>query len=148
MAGAPTASAPVAAVPSLPALGRGCWEDVSISLGLVGVQLGGAAYMVVVTPVLALGLDPLFLVAVGSLCTGILTLPFAVKIERYPFVQIIHRVVLFDQRILVCNNILVEQEEMAVWDEQPAASRVHRAGIGRVRSSSNQSNAFLVPAGI
>ncbi|TVU39141.1 hypothetical protein EJB05_12546 [Eragrostis curvula] len=38
--------------------------------------------MVVVTPVLALGLDPLFLVAVGSLCTGILTLPFAVKLEK------------------------------------------------------------------
>jgi hypothetical protein len=33
--------------------------------------------------VLALGLDPLFLVAVGSLCTGVLTLPFAVKLERY-----------------------------------------------------------------
>jgi hypothetical protein len=69
--------------PSLPALGRGCWEDGAISLGLVAVQLGGAAYMVVVTPVLALGLDPLFLVAVGSLCTGVLTLPFAVKLERY-----------------------------------------------------------------
>ncbi|GJN07435.1 hypothetical protein PR202_ga25267 [Eleusine coracana subsp. coracana] len=70
MAGAPAPS------------GRGCWEDGAISLGLVAVQLGGAAYMVVVTPVLALGLDPLFLVAVGSLCTGILTLPFALKIER------------------------------------------------------------------
>jgi hypothetical protein len=38
--------------------------------------------MVVVTPVLALGLDPLFLVAVGSLCTAVLTTTFAVKIER------------------------------------------------------------------
>jgi hypothetical protein len=64
------------------AAGRGCWEDGAISLGLVGVQLAGAAYMVVVTPVLALGLDPLFLVAVGSLCTAVLTIPFAVKIER------------------------------------------------------------------
>ncbi|TVU03155.1 hypothetical protein EJB05_51313, partial [Eragrostis curvula] len=79
MAGAPAVAATGAAVP---ALGRGCWEDGTISLGLVAVQLGGAAYMVVVTPVLALGLDPLFLVAVGSLCTGVLTLPFAVKLER------------------------------------------------------------------
>ncbi|CAN6175416.1 unnamed protein product [Urochloa humidicola] len=64
------------------AVGRGCWEDGAISLGLVGVQLAGAAYMVVVTPVLALGLDPLFLVAIGSLCTAVLTTPFAVKLER------------------------------------------------------------------
>ncbi|GJN40421.1 hypothetical protein PR202_gb29629 [Eleusine coracana subsp. coracana] len=76
MAGAPATGA--ATVPS----SRGCWEDGANSLGLVAVQLGGAAYTVVVTPVLALGLDPLFLVAVGSLCTGILTLPFALNIER------------------------------------------------------------------
>ncbi|XP_062188846.1 WAT1-related protein At5g47470-like [Phragmites australis] len=87
MAGAPATTA-AAVVPSLPALrdggvgGRGCWEDGAISLGLVAVQLAGAAYMVVVTPVLALGLDPLFLVAFGSLTTGLLTLPFALKVER------------------------------------------------------------------
>jgi hypothetical protein len=28
------------------AAGCGCWEDGTISLGLVGVQLAGAAYMV------------------------------------------------------------------------------------------------------
>ncbi|KAG2645385.1 WAT1-related protein At5g47470-like [Panicum virgatum] len=88
MASAP-ATADAVAVPLLLPLddaaasaGRGCWEDGAISLGLVGVQLAGAAYMVVVTPVLALGLDPLFLVAFGSLCTAILTIPFAVKLER------------------------------------------------------------------
>ncbi|CAL5086697.1 unnamed protein product [Urochloa decumbens] len=87
MAGAPSAT-DAAAVPLLlplddaAAAGRGCWEDGAISLGLVGVQLAGAAYMVVVTPVLALGLDPLFLVAIGSLCTAVLTIPFAVKLER------------------------------------------------------------------
>lgn len=58
------------------------WEDAAISLGLVGVQLAGAAYMVVLTPILALGLDPLFLVTFGSLCTGILTFPFAFNLER------------------------------------------------------------------
>ena len=91
MASAP-ATADAVAVPLLlplddaaAAAGRGCWEDGAISLGLVGVQLAGAAYMVVVTPVLALGLDPLFLVAFGSLCTAILTIPFAVKLERFEF---------------------------------------------------------------
>nr|CAB3457958.1 unnamed protein product [Digitaria exilis] len=85
MAGAPAAAAD--AVPLLLPLGdaavvgRGFWEDGAISLGLVGVQLAGAAYMVVVTPVLALGLDPLFLVAIGSLCTAVFTIPFAVKLE-------------------------------------------------------------------
>ncbi|KAG8080543.1 hypothetical protein GUJ93_ZPchr0007g4049 [Zizania palustris] len=60
-----------------------CWEDVAISAGLVAVQLAGAAYMVVVTPVLALGLDPLFLVTFGSLSTGLFTLPFAINLERH-----------------------------------------------------------------
>jgi len=50
--------------------------------GLVGVQLAGTVYMVVVTPVLPLWLDPLFLIAVSSLCTGVLTLPLAIKLER------------------------------------------------------------------
>jgi hypothetical protein len=58
------------------------WEDAAISLGLVAVQLAGAAYMVVLTPILALGLDPLFLVTFGSLSTGLFTLPFAVNLER------------------------------------------------------------------
>uniref|UniRef100_A0ACD5U7J1 Uncharacterized protein n=1 Tax=Avena sativa TaxID=4498 RepID=A0ACD5U7J1_AVESA len=58
-----------------------CWEDAAISLGLVAVQLAGAAYMVVLTPILALGLDPLFLVTFGSLSTGLITLPFALKLE-------------------------------------------------------------------
>ncbi|KAL6639319.1 hypothetical protein ACP70R_023049 [Stipagrostis hirtigluma subsp. patula] len=85
---ATAAAAAADAVPSLPArlpdggAGRGCWEDGAISLGLVAVQLAGAAYMVAVTPVLALGLDPLFLVAFGSLSTALLTLPFALKLER------------------------------------------------------------------
>ncbi|CAN6205388.1 unnamed protein product [Urochloa humidicola] len=86
-AGAPAAAAAPLLLPlndddAVAAAGRGCWEDGAISLGLVGVQLAGAAYMVVVTPVLALGLDPLFLVAIGSLCTAVLTIPFAVKLER------------------------------------------------------------------
>jgi hypothetical protein len=38
--------------------------------------------MVVLTPILALGLDPLFLVTFGSLSTGLFTLPFAVNLER------------------------------------------------------------------
>uniref|UniRef100_A0ACD5ULL9 Uncharacterized protein n=1 Tax=Avena sativa TaxID=4498 RepID=A0ACD5ULL9_AVESA len=38
--------------------------------------------MVVLTPILALGLDPLFLVTFGSLSTGLITLPFALKLER------------------------------------------------------------------
>ncbi|XP_044965688.1 WAT1-related protein At5g47470-like [Hordeum vulgare subsp. vulgare] len=58
------------------------WEDAAISVGMVAVQLAGAAYMVVLTPVLALGLDPLFLVTFGSLSTGILTLPFALNLDR------------------------------------------------------------------
>lgn len=57
-------------------------EDVAISAGLVAVQLAGAAYMVVLAPVLALGLDPLFLVTFGSLATGLFTLPFAINLER------------------------------------------------------------------
>ncbi|KXG36234.1 WAT1-related protein At5g47470 [Sorghum bicolor] len=87
MAGAPAtdsaaAATGTAAVPLDDAVaGAGCWEDAAISLGLVGVQLASAAYMVVLTPVLELGLDPLFLIAFGSLCTGILTVPFAVKLE-------------------------------------------------------------------
>ncbi|KAG0544945.1 hypothetical protein BDA96_02G319900 [Sorghum bicolor] len=87
MAGAPAtdsaaAATGTAAVPLDDAVaGGGCWEDAAISLGLVGVQLASAAYMVVLTPVLELGLDPLFLIAFGSLCTGILTVPFAVKLE-------------------------------------------------------------------
>lgn len=91
MAGAPAAAAD--AVPLLLPLGdaavvgRGCWEDGAISLGLVGVQLAVAAYMVVVTPVLALGLDPLFLVAIGSLCTAVFTIPFAVKLERFELIS-------------------------------------------------------------
>ena len=59
------------------------WEDAAISLGLVAVQLAGAAYMVVLTPILALGLDPLFLITFGSLSTGLLTFPFALNLERY-----------------------------------------------------------------
>jgi len=65
MAGAPAtdsaaAATGAAAVPLLLPLddavaGGGCWEDAAISLGLVGVQLASAAYMVVLTPVLALG---------------------------------------------------------------------------------------------
>ena len=58
------------------------WEDAAISVGMVAVQLAGAAYMVVLTPILALGLDPLFLVTFGSLSTGILTLPFALNLDR------------------------------------------------------------------
>uniref|UniRef100_A0A0E0LKR1 WAT1-related protein n=1 Tax=Oryza punctata TaxID=4537 RepID=A0A0E0LKR1_ORYPU len=38
--------------------------------------------MVVLAPVLALGLDPLFLVTFGSLSTGLFTLPFAINLER------------------------------------------------------------------
>uniref|UniRef100_K4A250 WAT1-related protein n=1 Tax=Setaria italica TaxID=4555 RepID=K4A250_SETIT len=93
------------------AAGRGCWEDGAISLGLVGVQLAGAAYMVVVTPVLALGLDPLFLVAFGSLCTAVLTIPFAVKLER--------------------SELLIMHAQMAVGADKPVAFPVHRAGSGR-----------------
>ncbi|KAM0891382.1 hypothetical protein ACQ4PT_026451 [Festuca glaucescens] len=70
-----TATPPVAPVPRW-------WQDAAISLGLVAVQLAGAAYMVVLTPILALGLDPLFLVTFGSLSTGLFTLPFAVNLER------------------------------------------------------------------
>ncbi|RLM74605.1 WAT1-related protein [Panicum miliaceum] len=64
----------------------------SISLRLVGLQLGAGAYMVVVTPVLGLGLNPLFLIGVGSLCTCVLMLPFAVKLERYPPLEACHHV--------------------------------------------------------
>lgn len=88
-AGAPTATAATGGAmpalplpdPAAPPCGR-CWEDAAISLGLVAVQLAGAAYMVVLTPILALGLDALFLVTFGSLSTGLLTLPFALNLER------------------------------------------------------------------
>ena len=103
MAGAPAtdsaaAATGAAAVPLLLLLddavaGGGCWEDAAISLGLVGVQLASAAYMVVLTPVLALGLDPLFLIAFGSLCIGILTVPFAVKFERFELITDRHGLV-------------------------------------------------------
>uniref|UniRef100_A0A0E0EB96 WAT1-related protein n=1 Tax=Oryza meridionalis TaxID=40149 RepID=A0A0E0EB96_9ORYZ len=72
-------------LPVLPPAAGWCsweWEDVAISAGLVAVQLAGAAYMVVLAPVLALGLDPLFLVTFGSLATGLFTLPFAINLER------------------------------------------------------------------
>uniref|UniRef100_A0A0E0AJR6 WAT1-related protein n=1 Tax=Oryza glumipatula TaxID=40148 RepID=A0A0E0AJR6_9ORYZ len=72
-------------LPVLPPAAGWCsweWEDVAISAGLVAVQLAGAAYTVVLAPVLALGLDPLFLVTFGSLATGLFTLPFAINLER------------------------------------------------------------------
>jgi hypothetical protein len=149
MAGAPAtdsaaAATGAAAVPLLLPLddavaGGGCWEDAAISLGLVGVQLASAAYMVVLTPVLALGLDPLFLIAFGSLCTGILTVPFAVKLERFELITRRHG--LF---VIFCtfadrsaNPGWTEQEEMAVGADQPALFPVRRAGSGRVRNPSN-----------
>ena len=42
----------------------------------------GDAMAMVLEPVLPLWLDPLFLIAVSSLCTGVLTLPLAIKLER------------------------------------------------------------------
>ncbi|KAL5198070.1 hypothetical protein ABZP36_001582 [Zizania latifolia] len=78
----PTAAGDDDAAAAAAAAAGWCWEDVAISAGLVAVQLAGAAYMVVVTPVLALGLDPLFLVTFGSLSTGLFTLPFAINLER------------------------------------------------------------------
>lgn len=59
-----------------------CWEDVVIAVGMMGVQLAGAAYMVVLAPALELGLDPLFLVTFGSLANAAFTLPFSIKLER------------------------------------------------------------------
>ncbi|KAJ1290933.1 hypothetical protein BS78_02G280300 [Paspalum vaginatum] len=112
MAGAAAAGA--ASVPLLLPLddavvGRGCWEDGAISLGLVGVQLAGAAYMVVVTPVLAMGLDPLFLVAFGSLCTGILTVPFAVKLERKKWPSEMNGRLLFQFVVLALGGVTAFQ---------------------------------------
>ncbi|CAM0905881.1 unnamed protein product [Alopecurus aequalis] len=75
------ATAPVPRVDAATPVPR-WWEDAAISLGLVAVQLAGAAYMVVLTPILALGLDPLFLITFGSLSTGLLTFPFALNLER------------------------------------------------------------------
>jgi hypothetical protein len=110
------------------------WEDAAISLGLVAVQLAGAAYMVVLTPILALGLDPLFLITFGSLSTGILTLPFALNLERYE-VSRMHA---------QCNPMLIHfpififlivwQEQMAVGAEQPSGPSVCLAVSGRVRN--------------
>ncbi|KAL6909315.1 hypothetical protein ACP4OV_001596 [Aristida adscensionis] len=58
------------------------FEDVVIVAGMMGVQLAGAAYMVVLTPALEAGLDPLFLVTLGSLANAFFTLPFSLKLER------------------------------------------------------------------
>ncbi|OAY68016.1 WAT1-related protein, partial [Ananas comosus] len=64
--------------------GSGCGflEDSLIICGLVAVQLIGAAYMVLLAPILSLGLNPLFLVAFGSLATSVFTFPFAVAFEK------------------------------------------------------------------
>ncbi|KAL6636443.1 hypothetical protein ACP70R_024015 [Stipagrostis hirtigluma subsp. patula] len=59
-----------------------CCEDVVIAAGMMGVQLAGAAYMVVLAPALDVGLDPLFVVTFGSLANAFFTLPFSVKLER------------------------------------------------------------------
>uniref|UniRef100_A0A0E0MGQ2 EamA domain-containing protein n=1 Tax=Oryza punctata TaxID=4537 RepID=A0A0E0MGQ2_ORYPU len=58
------------------------WEDVVIAAGMMGVQLAGAAYMVVLAPAMERGLDPLFLVTFGSLANAAFTLPFSVALER------------------------------------------------------------------
>ncbi|KAL6896727.1 hypothetical protein ACP4OV_007299 [Aristida adscensionis] len=118
MARAVTATAAVAigdAAPSpLPAAaaGRGCWEDGAISLGLVAVQLAGAAYMVAVTPVLALGLDPLFLIAFGSLSTALLTLPFALKLERKKWPSELGNRLLLQFVLLALGGVTAFQELM------------------------------------
>ncbi|CAL9125194.1 unnamed protein product [Musa textilis] len=57
-------------------------EDGLVILGLVTVQLVGAAYMVFLSPVLSLGIKPLFLVTFGSFVTAALVFPFAVAFER------------------------------------------------------------------
>jgi len=154
MAGAPAtdsaaAATGTAAVPLDDAVaGAGCWEDAAISLGLVGVQLASAAYMVVLTPVLELGLDPLFLIAFGSLCTGILTVPFAVKLERFESVMDRRGLfALFSVLSLIglhANPGWTEQQEMAVGADQPAVFPVRRAGSGRVRNSSNGNGVLLL----
>lgn len=58
------------------------WEDAVIAAGMMGVQLAGAAYMVVLAPAMERGLDPLFLVTFGSLANAAFTLPFSVALER------------------------------------------------------------------
>ncbi|KAF0906648.1 hypothetical protein E2562_012227 [Oryza meyeriana var. granulata] len=102
-----------AAVALLPVPPAGwCWEDVAISAGLVAVQLAGAAYMVVLAPVLALGLDPLFLVTFGSLSTGLLTLPFAVNLERKKWPSELNNRLLLRLFLLALGGVTVFQALM------------------------------------
>ncbi|KAJ6851232.1 WAT1-related protein-like isoform X1 [Iris pallida] len=57
-------------------------EEVVIISGLVGVQVAVAFYTVFLHRILALGVDPIFLVIAGSLATAFLLLPFALIFEK------------------------------------------------------------------
>ncbi|WOL10188.1 WAT1-related protein [Canna indica] len=57
-------------------------EDAVVIVGLIMVQLIGAASIVFLSPFLSLGIKPLFLVTFGSLSTFALVCPFAIALEK------------------------------------------------------------------
>ncbi|XP_072957071.1 WAT1-related protein At5g47470-like isoform X1 [Typha angustifolia] len=78
----------------------GCMEDSLIISGLTAVQLVGAAYMVLLAPLLSLGIKPLFLVTFGSLATSLFTFPFAAAFEKRKWPSRLN-VVLMAQFVLI-----------------------------------------------
>ncbi|KAM0934318.1 putative EamA domain-containing protein [Dioscorea sansibarensis] len=71
----------IAALDSMPSP-RVFAQDFLIVAGLALVQIVNAAYMVLLTPILNLGIKPLLLIIFGNLTTSIFVLPFAVIFER------------------------------------------------------------------
>ncbi|XP_039142257.1 WAT1-related protein At5g47470 [Dioscorea cayenensis subsp. rotundata] len=57
-------------------------QDFLIIAGLALIQIINAAYMVLLTPILNLGIKPLLLIIFGNLTTSFFVLPFAVVFER------------------------------------------------------------------
>ncbi|XP_020259589.1 WAT1-related protein At5g47470-like [Asparagus officinalis] len=62
--------------------GGGCFEESLIIFGLISVQVINAIYMVMLTPILASGVRPLFLIIFACSATSIFALPFAIAFER------------------------------------------------------------------
>ncbi|XP_020247144.1 WAT1-related protein At5g47470-like [Asparagus officinalis] len=60
----------------------GFLEEFLIISGLIAVQVTSAIYMVMLTPILASGVRPLFLIIFACMATCIFVLPFAIAIER------------------------------------------------------------------
>ncbi|XP_020114630.1 WAT1-related protein At5g47470-like [Ananas comosus] len=58
------------------------WEELLIIMGLLGVQCVFGVYMVFLNQILALGVDPLFIIAFGGLASAVTLLPLAAVFEK------------------------------------------------------------------